>query len=349
MRFHHGMARVTFRALLACAPPVLLCAICLLLRTFLLARFLGESATESRSTEPWYSAPTIHTHLFYPLRPIFEAGINHSAGLLIVGELFFLLFVFALLAGVESCRIRARLSLKYASFHQIQLLAAAFTSCMAFCIVFLPMYLFRGGKVDRRAQSAERNRFRSRMIEVWPEVCFYFLEPSMVALTCAVNKNTSGKLEVLVASTALALYFVNISLEYTPPGSATGIEEVAGFRYRIVIAFTLLWRLLTLRLLFKDPSLLSQVLTILSGRAGFGTSEIALLFFLIDLIGLTLCISYFALLEDGWVVGLCTLVGALTVLGPAPTLAVYCAYRERKIAESMVPDWNPGRVAATAA
>ncbi|GAQ79168.1 hypothetical protein KFL_000250460 [Klebsormidium nitens] len=236
-----AMAAVTARRLLACAPPVFLCAACLLLRTFLLARFLeGSHAAESNSSCD--SALSVHTHLFYPLRPIFEAGVNHPAGLLVVGELFLLVFVFALLAGVESCRMRARLSLKLGAFHQLQNLAAAFTSCMAFCIVFLPYYLLSGGELDRRVQYVE----------------------------------------------------------------------------------------------------------IVMGRAGFGTSEIALLFFLIDLVGLTLYVTYFALLEDGPSVGLCTLVAALTVLGPAPTLAVYCAYREKKIAKSMVISWDR-RFAARAA
>lgn len=337
MRFNQvttpAMAPVILRRLLPCAPPLLLGVICLLFRVLLLVRFLKEIGSYSSSNAR--DALTFHTHLLYPLRPIFEAAVNTRAGLLIVGELFVLLYVFAILAGVESCRMRAHMALKYNAMHVLQFLAPAFTSCHAFCMVWLPYVLLSGGRV-RRTTSAEMNRLRPRMFDVWNQVTMFLLAPSLQALFVIQERSFYWQLGLVAASMLLAVYFYSISREYSPPSTATEMEEEAGLRYEMVVSVTLIWRIITLVYLFDSPSLLSQPLAVLTGRAGFGTLEKALLFFLIDLIGFTLCLTYFALLEDGPVVVLCMLVGMLSVLGPAPTFAIYCAYRERKIADSMI-------------
>ncbi|GAQ79175.1 hypothetical protein KFL_000250515 [Klebsormidium nitens] len=326
------MAPLTLRRLLTCAPPVLLGVICLLFRVVLLARFLRESPAESSSSSE-HTVVTFHTHRFYPLRPIFGAAVNEPVGLLIVGELFLLLYVFAILAGVESCRMRAHKALKINAMHLLQSLAPAFTSCLAFCMVWLPYVLFSGGR-ERRAASAERNRLRPRMFDVWTQVTIFILAPSLLALVLIREQVFLGVL--MAFSMILTAIFYGTSREYSPPSTATEMEEEAGLRYEVVVAFTLIWRLVTLVFIFNDPSLLSQPLALLMGRAGFGILETALLFFLKDLIGLTLCVTYFALLEDGPLVGLCMMVGTLSILGPAPTFAIYCTYRGRKIEDSML-------------
>ena len=111
-------------------------------------------------------------------------------------------------------------------------------------------------------------------------------------------------------------------------------------------AIAAFWRVLVLVLLFNDPTLPSQALALLtSGSAD--PSKAAVLFFLIDLIGLSLSCAYFVLVEDGPWVALCVITGGL-MWGPALSFALYCAYREISIAKAIMSVPQPEQAARAA-
>ncbi|GAQ79178.1 hypothetical protein KFL_000250540 [Klebsormidium nitens] len=123
----------------------------------------------------------------------------------------------------------------------------------------------------------------------------------------------------------------------SPPGSSLRhrrLRAASRVNYLAAAALGALWRMRTRVLLVNDRTLFSQALRLLTSEGFADTSEIAVWFFMLDLVGLTLLSVYFALLEDGPRAALGTMAGAL-LLGPAPAFAIYCAYRENAILKAV--------------
>ncbi|GAQ79179.1 hypothetical protein KFL_000250550 [Klebsormidium nitens] len=304
--------------------------VCLLLRASIFARFPLESFIEHGG---FSERGVFLLNLVLPARAcaILEAGANHPAGVPVIGKLCVLQFR-GLLSGVESCRERAHLDLELTSLRIAQSLAAALSGAFAFCLFWLSYLLSGGG--PRSTRNMKKSALTARVVRIWHAAASSVLMPSFIALMSYYQSD--GYLSWLsaccyVGPSFLGLYFCNLSSEPFPPITAHKMEKEAVWRFHCVAVFTLLWRLVTLVFLYQDPSLVTQILALLLARAGSEIPEAALLFFLIDLVGLTLCLIYFVFFEDGIKVALCTLVGALSVLGPAPTFAIYCVYRSDRL------------------
>lgn len=95
--------------------------------------------------------------------------------------------------------------------------------------------------------------------------------------------------------------------------------------------YGLIWQLVAVLYVVRDPELPSRVLALLT--SGWGNEQFAVYFLLIDLLGLFLCFVYLAAIEDGVSVAFCVVLGA-TVFGPAFAVSCYFVYREQLISKS---------------
>lgn len=320
------------RGFLACVPLLLLCMACLIYRTAMLDRFLVESQVMQDSIK---SADGVFVQLYRKARATAEAAVNHPGGLLLLGELSFLIFISALMGGIEACRAQGVYFMNIAAAIPYNFLVSASlsSSLVSFCIVWLP-FLLNGFHGDRNAQSAERRKLTDRVYSLSRAVPAQILTPCFFAFTFAHHHPESSWYNFLVSfGSILQLFFWNISPAHTEKSTAQQMEWYAVGGYYGVAMTTGIWRIFTMFCLQNDFVVLWELLkaTALDSAA----PQAAFSFFLADLIGLALALSYLALLEDGPMAAVCTLVGALSVPGPAPTFAIYCVYREQKIAESL--------------
>lgn len=208
---------LTPRRLAACAPSFLVGAVCLLLRTFIFTRFPLESFIKQGGLG------TDENFLFRLILPararaILEAGANHPAGVLVVGELCVLHFIRSLLGGVESCRARAHLALELTSLRLAQMLATALSGCFAFCLFWLSYLLSGGG--PRSTRNIKKSALAARVVNIWDGAAFSVLTPSFFALTSAYHHPDAyvSWLNVCyLAAPCLGLFFCILSIEPSPP------------------------------------------------------------------------------------------------------------------------------------
>lgn len=95
--------------------------------------------------------------------------------------------------------------------------------------------------------------------------------------------------------------------------------------------YGLVWQLVAVLYVVRDPELPSRVLALLT--SGWGNEQFGAYFLLIDVLGLFLCFVYLAAIEDGVSIALCVVLGAI-VFGPAFTVSCYFVYREQLISKS---------------
>ncbi|GAQ79106.1 hypothetical protein KFL_000240380 [Klebsormidium nitens] len=280
------------------------------------------------------SADGVLRHLYLKARATAEASVNHPAGLLLLGELSFLIFISALMGGIESCRVRGLFFMQIAAAipGQFLITASLSSSLVSFCFVWVP-FLLNGFQGDRSAQCAERRKLTDRMYSLISLIPAQILTPCFFAFVFAHHHPESPWYNFLAAFGGyLQIFFWMISPQLRAESTAEQMERYAVEAYQGVALTIVGWRLFTLFCL-RDGFVV--LLSLLKATAETAESQPAFVFFLVDLIGLTLALTYLALLEDGPVVALCTLVGALSFRGPAPTFAIYCVYRELKIQESL--------------
>ncbi|GAQ83775.1 hypothetical protein KFL_001610160 [Klebsormidium nitens] len=308
--------------------------------------------SEISAQEGSSNARGVLSQIYLSVRAIVEAAMQTPAGPLIVGELCFLLLVCALNGGIEGCRKGANWAQELARVPMHQLASALVnSSCVSFCGVWLP-YFIQG----RGEESNETKSLTPMIFAVCVNIPYLILAPIVMAVSnmtkCPCDNLSYFQAALQVFEVFLQISFLLIFLMRTYLQRATlylmqlgrqkistlefSLNDMAHMAYSIVAITALAGRVLTLLALYEDPSLLSQLLTILTTRASSGFPEAAAWFFLIDVIGLTVSYIYLSFLEDGPIVASCVMVGAtLSVLGPALSIALYCAYRESLIAESV--------------
>lgn len=327
------MAPLVLRGILACAPLLLLCMACLIHRTEMLDRLFAESQVMQDSLKFAHGS---FGQLYQQAKATVVAGVNHPAGLLVLGELSFLIFLSALMGGIEACRARGISLMDVAAVVPTHFLfsASLSSSLASFCFLWLP-FLLNGRYGDRRAQSAGRRKLTDWVYSLSRAIPGLTLAPCFVAFTFAHHhpENSYYNGLVMFASYTQVMFLINSrSSPRAEEATADQMEEFAVMTYQTVALIIVVWRIVTVFCLQYDPIVLLAVLRAVPDSAA---SEAAISFFLIDLVGLTLALAYLALLEDGPTAAVCTLVGALGFPGPAPTFAIYCVYREMEIADSL--------------
>lgn len=118
--------------------------------------------------------------------------------------------------------------------------------------------------------------------------------------------------------------------------NSTESTQLSGHRGVIALhllhaGYGLIWQLVAVLYVVRDPELPSRVLALLT--SGWGNEQFGVYFLLIDVLGLFLCFVYLAAIEDGVSVALCVVLGAI-VFGPAFAVSCYFVYREQLISKS---------------
>lgn len=339
------MAPPARRMVLSCFPAFLLGLVCLLARASVFAPALNKTLSENRGSD----ARALFAHLPAQAWAAFAAGVNQPVGFLVIGELCFLLLTYVLMGTLESSRVRARWG-PLEAVPLLQLLPAAFLGASAsFAMVWLPSYL--RARAPRRSSSGNAiNLHRWGHCVSITFAVFYVCQQaiSLAHETVWVGRAINYFCNYVIT---MSINFCIYCLKFGPPSFRTTmlgqLERTARICYLAAAALSALWRALTFVLLYHDPKLLSQALSLLTSRGFADTSEAAVWFFMVDLIGFALSFAYFVLLEDGPWVALCTGIGAL-VLGPATAFAFYCAYRENQIEKALASVPQPEQVAKAA-
>lgn len=314
--------------LLACPPASFLGVVCLLARAALLAtRPFSELVMEDSET----SERTFLTNLlFHPWAAYVEA-LSQPVGQIAVWELLFVNFLYVTLSSIDASRIRARWG-PLITVPILQLVAAAFGPTVSFSLLWLPSYLLAGNR-DESAEVAKGDalsagRFISCAIVI------------MIAHGSTVSVLACSHPMILIPH--LIIFGILLGLtRLGPQVDHRTLKESWAVIGAFVVAETLfLWRLFTVAFLEWYPLFPAHLLSAVLTKEAFADYA-ATRYFAIELIAMTLSLAYLALLEDGWLVAVCTVSGAL-VLGPAMALAVYCVYRQTQIAEALkqlgIPD-----------
>lgn len=326
------MAPLT-RRLLACAPAVLLGVICFiarvsLLRTSSLSELLTHTSSETKGT--------FYPSVIFQAWAVLKAGVNHPAGLLLVGELCFLTFVFLMLAGFESSRGRANWG-PVLTVPLFLLTSATFGASFSFATVWLPFYLLTVSGSYRNVATVEKNALSLRRLCNCTGVLPFALTSLVMAFTFAHQHPPETGANTLpgVLNSLLVILILLLAGSSSSAPTAHKVEEMAVAGTMIAAGVTLLWRLFTHALIFTETtSISSLILTVLTTMNVSDPADAAVRLFALDLVGTALSFAYFALIEDGLIVALCTVIGTL-VVGPAPAFALYCTYREKQIANAL--------------
>lgn len=118
--------------------------------------------------------------------------------------------------------------------------------------------------------------------------------------------------------------------------NSTESTQLSGHRGVIALhllqaGYGLVWQLVVVLYVVRDPKLPSHVLALLT--SGWGIEQFGAYFLLIDMLGLFMCFVYLAAIEDGVSVALYVVLGAI-VFGPALAVSCYCVYQEQLISKS---------------
>lgn len=321
----------------ACAPAAFVGVVCLSIRAAILAPGFTKilSANSLSANDP----RALFSHLMFEIWAAFAAGVNHPVGFIVLGELCFLVSTYVLLGMTEYLRVRAPCTRRTGflswcflmAVPLLQLLPASLSASASFSLFWLPPYL-RARAPDRSSSQIVLSRFHWGYSTAFS---FYVLYFSLMAL-CFAHRAASVRqaFQKMLGWSQVDIVSISCIGSVMRDTRPTALGIGSRDNYLVAAAFSAIWRALTLVLLYNDPTLPSQALSLLTSIGSADTSEAAVRSFMLDLIGFTLLFAYFALLEDGPRVALRTLAGAL-FLGPAPAFALYCAHREREIARAV--------------
>jgi hypothetical protein len=257
-----------------------------------------------------------------------QAAANHPSGVIVFGELLFLLLVYILLSGLESSRLGAKGPI--AAFPLIHLVSQTLGACVSLPLVWLPSFLL-SGVGNRSPENAARKTISRGRVEAIVTVAFAWLAVALT--TFAVGPETQWATilyNILLSIVAPAFWFPFHSL---PKSNAQQGERAAVAGYLLAAGAALAWRGFTFVRLIRDPSPFSQLVAVLKSPSSSETGP-SVAFHVFDFFALFASFVLLALLEDGWVVALGTAAGGF-VLGPAPAAGLYCAYRERQIEKAV--------------
>lgn len=251
--------------------------------------------------------------------------------LLVAGEALFLVMVCLKWTAHEGYRAGSLLPIA------ALLVTPAFGASGAFCVLWLPLYFLTGGRASVLAAARARG-------PTLPELTNQDAIDSTVALlllTVCLGPLLVAEESRWALLAAAALLPVIVTLLWHPLSVPARARTVPRIDPSLLVLFLmsaalgLAWRVFGYLVLAGDQKAREDLFALLTkGGIASSTPNMVMQYFLIEAVGLSVSFAYFALLEDGPPAALGVMGGALA-LGPAPGVALYLAYRERRINDAM--------------
>lgn len=325
------MAPLTRRQLLACAPPASLGAavfFCLLV-TF--KRVLLETCGASEWTH--HNIPTLEQVMragFCLQKTVFGALFSGSVGLLVFGDHLCLLGVYFLSFLKDTTCTEATSQIV------VLCLTPFLGASGSFSLFWLPAHLRNSarGRPNAAARAPARlTRDGAATVTAVLSALVALLGPWLVAEdTLWALLLPATIFPFMIPVLAQALCFSRNSEAAPKHGQRNEVRRldfVVLLGFVVAAALGLSWRIFSCLVLVSNSSARGQFLAVLTSESA---SDAVVRYVLVDTVGLSLCFAYLALLENGPLAAFCALAGA-AALGPAATMALYLAYRERQIDE----------------
>lgn len=253
--------------------------------------------------------------------------VRSDEGKWITGYLGTLLVSVLAFMAVEGSRIKSGLVLSATWIHAIIFQITGIS--VSFPLLWLPAYfVYDAGTRDPNVVWKKK----ISLVRV-AAIAFAFLFLWLNAIALFFPLKTDKKQAACLLFLAMPILVTIVYLPFTTHPDAPQKKGHHGViaLHLLQAAFGLTWHLTALLYLFRDHEILGRVVQLFTS---FRTEQWPAYFLLIDLVSLFLSFLYLTAVEDGLLITLVGLVGAV-VFGPAFVVSAYCVYREQCISKAL--------------
>lgn len=260
--------------------------------------------------------------------PFFTEGLRGPLGRLIWGMLLAVGYNWTILASIEGSRVGARWLITWVPV--FKLLATVIGISVVIPLLWLPAYFFSSIS-DKTPEASAKAAISPLRVAAIGALSFAELLPNVASLLPVDAAAFPNLLAVmLIAPIVLPLlYFAFPSKTSAPQKDG---HRAAVTLYHVLAGTCLVWHLVTLSIIWKDPQVGGQLATLIRSHPGGASCQY---FLLVDTFVMWVGLLYYVLLEES-LATLLYVIGGSVIVGPGAALAFYLARREESIAQRAV-------------